>query len=429
MNPRVGFVGLSHLGLCSAAAAASKGFATVAFDADSELVARIARGDLPVLEPGLDALVAGSRERLEFTADASRLAVCDLIYIARDVATGDDGRSNLAPVAALIEFAAKAMRPGATLVVLCQVPPGFTRTHSPAGAATVYQVETLVFGRAVERATLPERFIVGLPDPAAPMPPALAAFLSAFGCPILPMRLESAELAKMSINICLASSVTVANTLAEIAERAGADWREIVPALKLDARIGPKAYLDPGLGLSGGNIERDVTALRDLAAASGAQAGLLAAIADNSAHSRNWALRALREALPDAGPGTVVAVLGLAYKQDTHSIKNSAGVALAGHLRGWNLRVHDPRVDAACLNDPAARGFTDPIEAARGADAVAVTTPWAEYRAIEPAALARAMRGRTVVDPYRMLDGAACARAGLRHFCIGQGEARPGDVR
>ena len=72
------------------------------------------------------------------------------------------------------------------------------------------------------------------------------------------MRYESAELAKISINMCLVASVTTANTLAELCEKIGADWSEIVPALKLDKRIGQYAYLAPGLGIAGGNLERDL---------------------------------------------------------------------------------------------------------------------------------------------------------------------------
>jgi UDPglucose 6-dehydrogenase len=417
MKPRIGYAGLSHLGICSAAAAAATGFETVGFDPDPALAARVAAGAVPIFEPGLDALLTAQAGLLSFASDPAALADCDLVYISRDVATDDSGGSDLAPIDALIAAVAPVLRKDAILAVLCQVPPGYTRTRP--GRPLHYQVETLVFGNAIERALKPERFIVGLPDPAAGLPPAMAAFLGAFGCPILPMRLESAELAKMSINICLAASVTVANTLAGIAERTGADWREIVPALKLDARIGPKAYLDPGLGLAGGNIERDVAALRAIAQTTGAEAGLLDSIAANSAHSRDWALRALHEALPAPGPDTTVAVLGLAYKPDTLSIKNSAGVALARHLRGWRLRVHDPRVDASCLDDPNARAFADPLEAARGADAVVIATPWAAYRTLDPLALARAMRGRIVVDPYRVLDGQACARADLAHRVLG----------
>ena len=87
----------------------------------------------------------------------------------------------------------------------------------------LYQVETLVFGWAVDRAKQPERFIVGCADPNVSLPDRVLGFLDAFHCPILPMRYESAELAKISINMCLVASVATANTLAELCEAIGAD--------------------------------------------------------------------------------------------------------------------------------------------------------------------------------------------------------------
>ena len=80
------------------------------------------------------------------------------------------------------------------------------------------------------------------------------------------MRYESAEVTKTAINVYLAGSVTYANSLADICEAVGADWTEIIPALKLDRRIGPHAYLRPSLGVAGGNIERDLVSLGELAA-------------------------------------------------------------------------------------------------------------------------------------------------------------------
>ena len=103
-----------------------------------------------------------------------------------------------------------------------------------------------MFGWAVERATQPERFIVGCADPIRPLPRPYTMLLDAFDCPILPMRYESAELAKIAINCCLVASVSVANTLADLSERIGADWHEIAPALRLDRRIGAHSYLSPG---------------------------------------------------------------------------------------------------------------------------------------------------------------------------------------
>src|SRR6202034_2638396 len=156
--------------------------------------------------------------------------------------------SDLVPIRALIDRVAANLRDDAILVILCQVPPGFTRTLAGIPKERlIYQVETLIFGRAVERAMHPERFIVGGADPARDLPPRYREVLEAFGCPILPMRYESAELAKIAINFCLVASLSAANTLAEICERIGADWAEIVPALRLDKRVGPHGYLTPGL--------------------------------------------------------------------------------------------------------------------------------------------------------------------------------------
>src|SRR6185295_6857324 len=130
---------------------------------------------------------------------------------------------------------------GAVLVLMSQVPPGFCRTLATRldpRLRLFYQVETLVFGNAVARAIHPERFMTGCANPKEGLPDVLRNYLEAFGCPILPMRFESAELCKIAINCFLVSSVTTSNTLAEICENTGADWYEIAPALRLDKRIG-----------------------------------------------------------------------------------------------------------------------------------------------------------------------------------------------
>ena len=202
-----------------------------------------------------------------FSADAAALGQCDVVYVAVDVPTDDRGQSDLTADQGdgRARLAARSAANG-LLVILSQVPPGYTRASAACRPTRVYyQVETLVFGRAVERATKPERFIVGCADPRTPAARRRCRPSSkrsaARSCR---WRYESAELAKISINLCLVASITVANTLAEVCERIGADWSDIVPALKLDRRIGPSAYLTPGLGIAGGNLERDLrTVMQD----------------------------------------------------------------------------------------------------------------------------------------------------------------------
>jgi UDPglucose 6-dehydrogenase len=371
------------------------------------------------VEPELPETLKQHAGRIRYTAEVRDLKRCDLVYIAADVPTDDRGHSDLAGIRSLIDTVAAALSPTATLVILCQVPPGFTRSLAFDRARLYYQVETLIFGRAVERALHPERTIVGCSDPAQPLPAHYAGFLAVFECPVLPMRYESAELAKISINCCLVASVTVANTLAELSERIGADWNEIAPALKLDRRIGQYSYLAPGLGLAGGNLERDLATVLQLSQETGTEAGLIQAFVRNSRHRRHWVLRTLHTEVLARKPDAVIAVLGLAYKENTHSTKNSPSLALISHLKPWRLRVYDPLVAAKAVDHPACAGCDSALDAATGADVVAIMTPWPAFRTINPGELKSRLAGKSVIDPYRVLDGAGVKAAGLDYFTLG----------
>jgi UDPglucose 6-dehydrogenase len=419
--PTIGFVGMTHLGLCSAVAAASKGFSTIGFDSDPELVRRLDAGQLPVVEPDLDNLLRAHRARISFSADADRLQHCDVVYVAPDVPTDDRGRSDLAPLERLLDLTFRHARADAVIVVLSQVPPGFTRSRQRPGRTLYYQVETLIFGRAVERATAPERFIVGCADPSVALPPPYRAFLGAFGCPILPMRFESAELTKISINCFLVASVSVTNSLAELCEHVGAQWSEIAPALRLDRRIGNYAYLNPGLGLAGGNLERDLETVIRFSEAHATDGGVIRAFIANSEHRKDWVWRRLQAELLAKTPAAAVGILGLAYKENTHSTKNSAAVALIRKIEAASVRVYDPVVPATAVAHPSLVAAPSALDAAKDADAVAIMTPWPEFRSLSCDALARAMRGRLVLDPYGMLDMAEALRAGLEYRKLGVG--------
>ncbi len=417
--PLIGFAGLTHLGLVSAVGTAAKGLRVVGYDADGARVRDIAAGRIPVSEPDLDDLARSHSALLSFSDQVGDLRACDIVYIATDVPTDDHGQSDLSEISALIAKVSATLGPNALLCVLCQVPPGFTRALSFDPARLFYQVETLVFGRAVERATKPERFIVGCADPARPLPPSYAALLGAFACPILPMRYESAELAKIAINCCLVASVSVANTLADLSERIGADWHEIAPSLRLDRRIGAYSYLAPGLGIAGGNLERDLATVLRLAEATGSEASVISAFVTSSRSRRDWVLRLIHREILTRKPDPSFGILGLAYKENTHSTKNSPSLALIESLQPWPIRVYDPVVPAKAAQHPAVTAATNALEAARGSDALLIMTPWPEFRALAPADLAGVMTGRVVVDPFRVLEPAAVRGAGLSYYTLG----------
>jgi UDPglucose 6-dehydrogenase len=423
--PTVGFAGMTHLGIVSATAVAAKGFPVICYDPDSSLTSALANGSLPIVEPGLPELLAANGSSQRFSDQIDHLSECDIVYIAPDVPTDDTGKSDLTGIRLLIEAVAKVLGPDSIMVILCQVPPGFTRglRHLPP-ARLYYQVETLVFGRAIERATQPERYIIGCASPDQPLDKRFSRLLDAFSCPILQMRYESAELAKISINMCLVASISVANTLAELCEKLGADWSEITPALKLDRRIGQYSYLAPGLGIAGGNLERDLATVERLAAEYATDSSIVGAWIQNSRHRRDWAARAIRAALLDSKPEATIAVWGLAYKENTHSIKNSPSVATIAQLKAATVRAHDPSVPDSAVTHLNIARFDDPLEAARSAEALMILTPWPQYRDIRPEDIARVLSKRIVIDPYSVINQKDAWRHRFIHYTLGRPHAQ-----
>lgn len=422
----IGFIGLSHLGLNYSLATAAKGFDVVAYDPDTALTVRFVAGEFPIEEPGFTELFAQHRTRIHYTSDERDLAKCELVFYSLDVCTNESNKSDTGPLTELIRATAPHLSAGTTAVVLSQVAPGYmrqlrTELRGLSPADFYYQVETLIFGRAVERAMQPERFIVGADDPSGSLPAPFQAWHASFGCPVLVMRLESAELAKIAINFFLVSSITTTNTLAEVCERVGARWDEIVPALRLDKRIGPHAYLSPGLGIAGGNLERDLVTVQSLAAKYGTEAGVVFAWQVNSRYRRDWVLRQVHEHVLSGARTTEksFALWGLAYKQDTHSVKNSPALALADALAPFRKSAFDPQVKSLTRPIPNLSIAASALEACRGADALLVMTPWDEFSTIAPSEIRREMSSDVIIDPFGVLDARACHDAGLSYHTLG----------
>lgn len=219
MKPVIGFAGTGHLMEHASAAAHVKGFKKIKF-------------------------IPGK------TGDSvTDLTECDIVYIC------PDRPSNCSPQQ-MVDLVLPHLKSDAILVIHCQVEPGFTRKIK--WPNVYYHVETLRMKDAMDRALNPEQIIIGCS--CRVVDPRFLEFIESFNCPINYMSYEAAELTKIAINIYLAAQVSVTNTLSEIAEKIGADWNEIIPALQLDKRIGKEAYLQHGYGLSQ-HLERDLKTL------------------------------------------------------------------------------------------------------------------------------------------------------------------------
>jgi UDPglucose 6-dehydrogenase len=422
-----GFVGLSHLGIISSIGWASFDVPVVAVDVDRGAVDALKAGTLPVHEPSLPDLFARARSQMTFSTDFAGLRDCPLVIVARDVPTDEGNSSDAAMVLSLIDAAVPHLRPGATVAVMSQVPAGFTRQLAERiegqrpglDIRLYYWVETLIFGNAVVRYLEPERLIIGCAEPSAPLPPELETGLRRFHCPILPMAYESAELTKTAINLYLCAAVTYANTLSDLCERLGADWTEMMPALRLDRRIGPAAYIRPGLGIAGGNLERDMVTLRDLCGAHAVDGGFIEALLGYNARRPRWVHRQLEKHLLGEVAHPVIAVWGLAYKKNTRSTKNSMAIRVIRELADRaDVRAYDPVVGTDDI-DVRAKVAADRDDVLAGADCLLVLTDWDEFAIPDPRAL-RSMRRPLIIDGVGVVDAGRADLRGVRLVQMGR---------
>ena len=415
------FLGMSHLGINYAAAWSSFGQPTIGFDPDPELVMRLQSGELPIQEPGLPELIGQSGDCLTFSANVEELRGCDLVIVARDVPTDDDNNSDLTPVRTLIDLAAQHLSNEAVLVVMSQIPPGFMRELSTRlGNRVYYWVETLIFGDAVRRALHPERIIVGCAEPEVALPHVFASGLAHFGCPLLTMRYESAELTKTAINLYLIGSVTYANTLSDLCESVGANWSEMVPALRLDARIGPAAYLRPSVGIAGGNLERDLVTLRKMCDEGGVDATYLDGLIDYNARRLEWVQRQLDRRVLTSGASPRLAVWGLTYKKNTRSTKNSPSLRVIAALEHRaQVQAWDPVIGPGEL-EIAADVLSDQYQVLDDVDALLVMADWDQFAEADLARVRDRMRRPLVIDCAGVLERRRSEMQAIEYVGMGQ---------
>lgn len=404
----VGFAGLSTAAIIGAAAAAERGVRVVAFDDDIALTAALRRGDAPLDEPDLKPVIERTRERINYTATAADLGQCTIVYLFVDALANDKGNRDPAQVKTFLRDVAAASRPEAVLVIVGDVPPGYTRAHAPKGHLVFYQVQAPIHDSAAEAAR-PEWLIVGCVDPAEPLPSPLAAYLKTFECPVFPVRYESSELARVAIGLMCAASSAATTFLAELCEKAGADWGEIMPALKLDRRIVDIGCV-PALSGPDDTVERDLTEILKLASVHKVDAAMIEAFLASRRRRQDWLLQRLEEHVLSKTPDARLAFIGF----------DEAASALLASLPKLKVWIYDPEGSFDASRHDAVATVGNMLEACAQADAVVLFAVAGEASVLDPAAIAETMRGATIVDPYGIMDPQAAERAGLSHHVLGR---------
>ena len=394
---KIGFVGMTHLGLCYLAACVHKKFSVKGFDLDREKINNLNNLIIEHDEPLLKKILNKNKKKIRFSTNFRELNKLDIVFISLDVKTNNYGEADFRPLLNLINKVKKKINKKANLVILSQVRPGFTTKINFEKKRLFYQVETLIFGQAISRAINPERIIVGSFNNKE-INKKYRTFLNKFKCPIIKMNYESAELSKISINIFLASSVNVSNMLARTCKNISADWSEIVPALKLDKRIGPNAYLKPGLGISGGNIERDLFSIKKIMIKDNLGKEMINSFIKNSEYMKDWAYRILKKKLKKK---MVIGILGLAYKDNTNSTKNSPSIELLKRIKSNTVLAYDPL--AKVKNYRNFKQVKDITMVIKKSNFIMLMTDWKNTKKLHEYIKKNNLKNKIIIDPYSLL--------------------------
>jgi UDPglucose 6-dehydrogenase len=432
MSERIAVVGLWHLGLVTAAVMAEAGHDVTALDGN-DIVDGLVRGDLPIAEPQLTELWKHQREagRLRTTTRLEDVAEHRFIWVCYDTPLDADDRPDTGFVRGHIEKLIDALQGPATVAISSQTPVGFVSSleayaaqHARSTITFASIPENLRLGSAISYLRAPDRFVAGVRRESDRE--RIAAVLAPLGAPVVWMGVESAEMTKHALNAFLATSVVFANEIAAIAERVGADAREVEEGLKTDVRIGRRAYVRAGEAYAGGTLARDVCFLEAMGNDLGAAPLQVAATQASNERHKSW----VDDRLADVFAGEQsprVAILGLTYKPDTDTLRSSTAVALAHRLaaNGARVVVYDPaiRTDAPEFSGVATRADTV-AEALRDADAAVLMTPWPAFRDI-PAMSWSGMRHRHLIDAQRFLEASAEPHVD-RYVAFGRGQRKPG---
>jgi UDPglucose 6-dehydrogenase len=422
---RVCVLGSWHLGSVTAACLAAAGNNVTVWDADPERMTTLALGRAPLVEPGLDALLAAGLANGTLTVEPDlprAVEGAELVWITVDTPVDETDTVDLTELDQLVGSLAPLLVEGVGVAVSSQVPVGtcdrwLTQLSGPNPDAgrmihIAYVPENLRLGAAVQRFNRPDMVVIG--SNTQLIADQLEQLLSFTGARVLRTNVRTAELVKHAINAYLATSISFANELAAVADHVGADAATVAQAMRLDERIGTRARVAPGLGFAGGTLARDVTTLVRLGRDSGRPAVLAEAVLQvNSAHE-HWPLERLQESLQLSG--ATVCLLGLSYTVGTSTLRRSQAVTLARALSasGAHVQAHDPCADLSELAEPVDIELcNDPFTAAQAADAVVLMTPWPDYLNLDWERMSHAMKGSLVLDGPNALDRAAVHAAGL----------------
>lgn len=419
---QVAVIGAGYVGLTTAAVLAHIGHHVVCADIDEDRVAALARGEIPILEAGLEELVHEGLEggRLSFVVGAAN-AVPDAEFVFLCVPTpqGADGSADLSYIRAVAEEIAPVLDSEAVVINKSTVPVGSTRVVEQVlrreDVAVVSNPEFLREGSAVHDCLHPDRIVIGTDDQAAAI--RVAGLFEGIRAPVLVTGPASAETIKYASNAFLATKVSFVNAIANLCEAVGADVGDVVLGMGYDKRIGFE-FLKPGPGFGGSCFPKDTRALVRIAEDAGYEFGLLKGVISVNEEQHERIVAKIARSAGDLS-GKTVAVWGLTFKARTADLRDSPSLAIARRVRarGARVRAYDPTISGERDDIEV---VSDPYAACEGAHVLAVLTEWDDFRWLDFDKVKDVMAEPRIVDGRNLLDPPTMRNLGFAYDGVGR---------
>jgi UDPglucose 6-dehydrogenase len=432
-------VGSGYVGLVTGACLADFGMHVIGVDKDAAKVEALRRGEIPIYEPGLDAIVAKNTKagRLSFTTDLGpALEAAEAVFIAVGTPPRPDGSADLTFIREVATSIGRHLNGFKVVITKSTVPVGTgemvagivqAEAGDKADFAVVSNPEFLREGSAIEDFMHPDRVVIGSSDPrAVEVMMKVYAPLKAAGVPFVVTNVPSAELIKYASNGFLATKISFINEIAQLCEALGADVEVVSRGMGLDQRIGPR-FLAPGPGFGGSCFPKDTRAVAQIAQEQGLRFRIIEAVLEVNVATKQRMVGKIEEAFGGLA-GKTVALLGLAFKPETDDIRESPAIPIAQGLlaAGAHVRAFDPAaMDAFRQLMPELEYCHDAYEAAQGADGAVIATEWNQFRALELGELKERLRAPLLVDLRNLYEPAKVAEAGFRYVSVGRKSGEP----
>jgi UDPglucose 6-dehydrogenase len=428
----VAVIGAGYVGLTTATCLAHLGHRVTCADIDAGRVASLSKGEIPILEDGLQALLDEglSSQRLKFVVGAKNAAsVAEFVFLCVPTPQGDDGSADLSFVEAVAREIAPVLRAGTVVINKSTMPVGSTRLVqrilAEAGAA-IEQVgvasnpEFLREGSSVRDFLEPNRVVIGCDDPAVAV--RVSELYRSLNAPMLVTDPASAEMIKYASNAFLATKISFMNAIANLCETVDADVREVALGMGYDHRIGFE-FLHPGPGYGGSCFPKDTAALLYAARTSGYDFSLLEGVVEVNFRQHERMVEKVRNLAGGTLAGTPVAIWGLTFKANTDDLRDSPALVIARRLleEGATVRAYDPAAgERAAALVPGLEVVADPYEACEGAQVLAVLTEWDEFRWLDFDRVLGGLARPAVLDARNLLDPVALRRRGFTYEGVGR---------